>query len=263
MKSTINLFVLFLFVLALASGCKRTASPADQGWTSLFNGENLEGWTIKIKGQELGLNYKNTFRVIDGVLQVNYDEYDGFDEDFGHIYYNKAYSDYRLRLEYRFLGEQVPGGPSWATRNSGIMVHCQEPGTIGLDQNFPVSVEVQLLGGLGEGERSTGNVCTPGTHIMMNQDTITSHCINSSSKTYHGDQWVKVELLVHNDSLIRHFINGEEVMSYTNPHFGGTVDADSVLWASKKGLPLKKGYISLQSESHPVEFRNIEIFELN
>lgn len=235
-------------------------------WVSLFNGKNLDNWKVKIKGHPLNDNYKNTFRAVDGVLQVNYDEYDTFDNSFGHIYYNKEFSDYRLRLEYRFTGEQLKDGAGWAQRNSGAMLHCQSPETIGLDQDFPISIETQFLGGLGNGDtRSTVNVCTPGTNIMMAGEVLTQHCINSSSQTYDGDQWVKVDILVRNDSIIKHMIDGESVLTYYKPQIGGgsVSGVDKEKWNLKDGTPLKSGYISLQSESHPVEFRNIEILEYN
>ena len=58
-------------------------------------------------------------------------------------------------------------------------------------------------------------------------------------------------------------MNGEFVMSYNKPQIGGAnVNYNMDYWKSREGEPLKKGYISLQSESHPVEFRNIEILEL-
>ena len=232
-------------------------------WVQLFNGKDLKDWTVKIKGHPLNVNYKNTFRVENGVIQVNYDEYDTFDESYGHIFFNKEFSNYKFRLQYRFTGEQLKDGAGWATRNSGVMLHCQAPESMGLDQDFPVSIEVQLLGGLGSGERSTGNLCTPGTHVIMDNKKITTHCINSASKTFHGDQWVQVEISVMNDSIISHKINNETVMSYSKPQIGGgQVNFGMELWKTKEGEPLKKGFISLQSESHPVEFRNIEILEL-
>jgi hypothetical protein len=87
------------------------------------------------------------------------------------------------------------------------------------DQDFPISIEVQLLGGLSDGKpRSTANVCTPGTNIVMNGQLHTPHCTNSTSKTYDGDQWVRVEVLVHGDELIRHMIDGQTVLEYTRPN---------------------------------------------
>lgn len=260
------LSIICVLTLLLTTNCKEknaSNNKPTEKWVSLFNGKDLKNWTIKIKGQPLGENYKNTFTVENGIMKVNYDEYnDVFNASYGHIFYNKEFSNYKFRMQYRFTGEQIKDGAGWATRNSGIMVHCEDPKNIGLNQNFPVSIEVQLLGGLGSGERSTGNLCTPGTHVEMDGKLFTPHCTNSSSKTYHGDQWVNVEIEVRNDSIINHFINGEKVLTYTKPQIGGPIDYNQEYWKEKEGSPLKKGYISLQSESHPVEFRNIEILEL-
>ena len=262
-----NTLLIVLSVLLLLN-CKNdekknTEIPQKENWVKLFNGKDLQDWTIKIKGQPLGENYKNTFIVENGVMKVNYDEYnDTFNASYGHIYYNQEFSNYKFKMQYRFTGEQIKDGAGWATRNSGVMVHCEDPKNIGIDQDFPVSIEVQLLGGLGTGERPTGNLCTPGTNVVMDNELFTPHCINSKSKTYNGDQWVNLEIEVRNDSIIKHFINGENVLTYTKPQIGGSVDYNEDYWKSKAGTPLKKGYISLQSESHPVEFKNIEILEL-
>lgn len=260
MKIKNNYLFLFLIGVFFLLGFQHP-SKKDK-WIKLFNGKDLKDWTVKIKGHPLGDNYKSTFRVSEGKIQVNYDEYDKFDNSFGHIFYKTPYSNYKFKMEYRFTGEQLIGGPEWAIRNSGIMIHCQDPETIGLNQNFPVCIEVQLLGGVDDVDRPTGNVCTPGTNIYLNGEKEIRHCMNSKSKTYNGDQWVQVEIEVRNDSIIKHFVNGEEVLSYTKPEIGGDVDFDMDTWNSKEGTPLKKGYISLQSESHPVEFKNVELLVL-
>ncbi len=268
MRYYLQLFCSILAILTIS--CKEKpetkkveTSKETEKWVSLFNGKDLNDWTVKIKGHPAGDNYKNTFIVEDNCLKVNYDAYnDTFNSTFGHIYYNKAFSNYKLRLQYRFTGKQLSDGESWATANSGVMIHCEDPKNIGLDQNFPVSIEVQLLGGLGTGERPTANLCTPGTHVVIDNKIATDHCFQSSSKTYHGDQWVKLEIEVRNDSIIKHIINDEVVFTYTKPQIGGSVDFNEEFWKSKEGIPLKKGYISLQSESHPIEFKTIEILEL-
>ncbi|HRE50250.1 MAG TPA: DUF1080 domain-containing protein [Flavitalea sp.] len=231
-------------------------------WKQLFNGKDLKGWTAKIRGHELNDNYGNTFRVENGVIKVSYDQYSSFDRDFGHLFYKKPYSHYLFAVEYRFTGDQAPGGPGWAFRNSGIMLHCQPPATMLRDQDFPISIEVQLLGGDAAGERSTCNLCTPGTNVEMDGKLITAHCINSSSKTFRGDQWVRAEVLVLGDSVIKHIVNGDTVLVYNRPQIGhGEVnDYDPAI--KKDGQPLSSGYISLQSESHPVEFRKVEIMDL-
>ena len=184
-----------------------------------------------------------------------------FDARYGHIFFREKFSHYRFRVEYRFVGEQTPGGAGWALRNSGIMLHCQSPESIRRDQDFPVSIEVQLLGGDGTHERSTANMCSPGTHIMMGGKLITQHCVNSRSKTFHGDQWVTAEVEVHGGGLIRHIVNGESVMEYEQPQLDeGDADARKLIKNGDKLL--REGYIALQSESHPVEFRKIEILPL-
>lgn len=229
---------------------------AEDGWIPIFNGKNLQGWTVKIAGRKLNDNYRKTFRVHDGVLQVCYDGYKMFDDHFGHLFYKQKLSHYRLRLDYRFIGQQTKGAPAWALRNNGIMLHCQSPQSMSKAQFFPVSIEAQLLGGDGQTERSTGNVCTPGTHVVINGQLITQHCIESISKTYAGDQWVTAEVEVNGHGSIVHYINGERVLQYEQPQLDPT-DPDAQKLIRNGVLRLEEGYIALQAESHPVEFRNI------
>ena len=253
-----KLALLLLFVSTSLLGQK----ASKENWISMFNGKDLTGWTPKIRNYASGENFGNTFRVEDGKLVVRYDGYDSFNERFGHIFYKDKFSYYRIRLNYRFVGDQAINGPGWATRNSGIMIHGQAPQTMGKNQDFPVSIEVQLLGGNGKDKRTTCNLCTPGTNVEMNGKLFTPHCINSTSETYHGDQWVQAEVYVLGDSLVQHMINGQSVLSYQKPQIGGgNVGGQEVVFGTK-GQLLTEGYISLQSESHPVEFKNIEILNL-
>jgi hypothetical protein len=253
---------LILSSLLVAATLTATAQKKEE-WISLFNGKDLTGWTPKIRGAEAGENYRNTFRVEDGVLKVDYSEYDRWENQFGHLFHERKLSHYRLRLEYRFTGEQLPGGPGWALRNSGIMIHSESPHTMEKDQNFPVSLEVQLLGGDGENRRPTGNLCTPGTHVVMDGELRTQHCIESKSETFHGEQWVSVEAEVRGNKLIRHLINGEEVIAYSEPQYDDR-DAHAMKLAEAAGSKMiSEGYICVQSESHPVEFRKIEVLILD
>ncbi|PKD17018.1 hypothetical protein APR41_06160 [Salegentibacter salinarum] len=236
----------------LILGCILCSSQENLQWNPLFNGQDLNNWDFKIRGYKLGNNYGNTFRVEDGIMQVRYDQYkDGFENRFGHIFYKDPFSSYLLGVEYRFSGEQVNNNPGlWAHRNNGIMLHGQDPQTMDKDQDFPHSLEVQLLGGNGEYDRPTANLCTPGTQYVRDEKLIKTHCSMSSSKTYHGNQWVRVEVLVLRDSLLVHFVNGEEVMRYGQPQ-------------RDDGKLIRKGTISLQSESHPTDFRKVEIIDLS
>ncbi|MGB2908892.1 MAG: DUF1080 domain-containing protein [Candidatus Aminicenantaceae bacterium] len=264
MKRRHGAVVLIAVGMLLAAGACADTPVEDKAeeWISLFNGRDLSGWIPKFAGHELGENYKNTFRVEDGVLKVSYDEYETFDGEFGHLFYKDSFAHYRIRVEYRFLGEQTPGGPAWGFRNSGIMVHGQAPESMALDQTFPVSIEVQLLGGNGEEERPTANLCTPGTHVEMGGELVTQHCTNSSSATYHGNQWVTVEVEVRGGEIIRHFVNGEAVLEYAKPQLDGSdADAQKLIEAGVE-MMLSGGTISLQAESHPMEFRKVELLPI-
>ena len=240
-------------------------TSGEEKWQQLFNGKNLDGWTPKIRGYELGDNFGDTFRVEDGVMKVGYEAYDEYKERFGHIFYKTSYSNYRMRLEYRFVGDQSKGGPGWAYRNSGIMIHCQSPKSMTKDQKFPVSIEVQLLGGNADGDRTTSNLCTPGTNVVMKDALQLRHCISSTSATYRGDRWVTAEIEVNGGGIIKHILDGKVVLQYSKPQLDPR-DADAKRVISNRktdSLILEDGYISLQSESHPIEFRKVEILKLD
>ncbi len=228
----------------------------------LFNGKDIKDWTPKIRLHEVGDNYANTFRVEDGLLKVRYDGYDDFNQQYGHLAYNNPYGYYVLRLEYRFVDEQTKGGEGWAWANSGAMLHGQDPKTMLKDQDFPISIEGQLLGGNGKDERTTSNLCTPGTNVVIDDKLFTPHCLSSKSKTYHGDQWVTAEFVVLGDSLIQHVLDGQVVLQYNKPQIGGG-NVDPVDPKVKQdGKFLDKGFIYLQSESHPIDFRKVELYDL-
>lgn len=261
MNTSFRVAVTFAALFLAATAARPQDAAAKGEWIQLFNGKNLEGWKVKITGHELGDNFGNTFRVEDGLLKVRYDGYEKFGGKFGHLFYQSPFSNYIIRVEYRFVGQQIAGGPGWALRNSGIMLHGQSPESMTKDQDFPVSIEVQLLGGPGTGERTTANVCTPGTHIVMDGKLITQHCNNSTSKTYHGDQWVTVEVEAQGNTVIRHLIEGKTVLSYTNPQLDDS-DAQARKLIKDGDKMLYGGTISLQSESHPIDFRKVELLKL-
>jgi hypothetical protein len=256
-----SILSLLLVFPCLAADTTPSANP--DGWIELFNGKDLTGWTPKIVGHDAGENFANTFRVKDGVLAVSYDGYEGeFDDRFGHLFYNEPFSSYVLQLEYRIVGDQFPGAPAWARANSGVMIHGQTPESMGRDQSFPVSIEVQLLAGQGDETRPTANVCSPGTHIVLNGKLHTPHIVNSTSKTYPVGEWIPVEVEVHGNQLIRHKINGETVLEYSGPQLDEKDGDAKRLIADGAKKKLTGGTISLQSESHGVEFRNVRLKKL-
>lgn len=256
---------IFTFIAITIAACHsaHTVQSGKEGWVSLFNGRDINDWMVKVNHHEVGDNFGNTFRVEDGMIKVRYDQYAAYNDQFGHLYYKTPFSYYHLVVEYRFTGEWKKDAPSYTLLNSGIMFHSQDPRTMPKEQDWPISVEFQLLAGLGDGKpRTTGNMCSPGTHIVYNGQLDTRHCINSTSKTYDGDQWVRAELIVLGDSLITHIINGDTVMQYSKPQIGGEVVNNFDPKMKQDGKILSSGYIALQSEGQPIDFRKVEIKDL-
>jgi ABC-type molybdate transport system substrate-binding protein len=235
-----------------------------EDWQQLFNGRDLTGWTPKIRKHALGDNYASTFRVVDGLLTVAYDGYDTFDEQFGHLFFAQPFSRYRLRVEYRFVGAQAPNAPSWAARNSGVMIHSQPPATMQRDQDFPISIEVQFLGGLRDGKpRPTGNLCSPGTRVVYAGQPDTTHCIQAAAPTIDGDEWVTADVLVEGSEHVVHYIDGAPVIEYGTVSYGGGNVTGHDPSAKPDGRPLNSGYLALQSESHPIQFRRVDLLDLD
>lgn len=250
-----------LAAAALACGCQReplpSAAPGGE-WIALFNGSDLNGWTPKFMGHPLGENIRDTFRVENGVLTVSYENHESWDELYGHLFYDvRPFSHYWIRAEYRFVGEQVPGAPDWAWRNNGLMLHAQPPATMGLNQDFPVSVEVRLLGGDSLfSQRPTANMCSIGATVLLHGRRPTDRCVESEAETFRGDQWVLVEAEVRGSEVVRHYVNGRRVMEYSDLLLN-----EPQPWSPT--MALEAGYVGIQAESHPTEFRRIEILELN
>ena len=255
----------YFILLTTLWGCTTTLKnvPTKNGWISLFNGKDIKDWNVKIHHHEYNENYGNTFRVEDNMIRVNYDEYVDFNDQFGHLYYKTPFSNYHLKLKYRFVGKLQKGAPSYTLRNSGVMFHSQDPATMPKEQDWPISVEMQFLGGLSDGRpRSTGNMCSPGTEIFYQGKLYPEHCLDSKSKTYDGDQWVSAELIVMGDSIVKHIINGDTVLQYSKPQIGGGVANGFNPKLKVDGKALKSGFIALQSEGQPVDFKDIFIKKL-
>ena len=273
MKSFQKIFIL-LFLFYSCKVEKNTNS--NEEWVSLFNGKDLSGWDIKIANHSLNDNFNNTFQVQDSMIRVVYDEYEDFDDKYGHMYYKTPYSYYKLRFDYRFIEEQTSGGENWNVRNSGVMIHSQSAKSNAIEQHFPVSLEIQLLGGLNNGERTTANLCTPGTAVYFNAKLDYTHCITSESKTYNGDQWVHIEAIILGNESILHIVENDTVLKYARPEIDSSFlskdyngkDWDNFgvtnkeIWLDKAGKPIREGYIALQAESHPIDFKNIELLDL-
>jgi hypothetical protein len=268
-------FLICLIIFSCNTEPRNTGSnDNEEEWIPLFNKKDLTGWDVKIAKHDLNDNFNNTFLVKDSILKVDYSGYPKFDGQFGHLYYKEPFSYYKIRIEYRFTGKQMADGPDYAYLNSGVMLHSQSAASMGHEQTFPVSLEMQFLANNDSLKRATGNLCTPGTEVSMNGNIVHDHCINSSSANYPADKWVTAEAVVLGDSIIHHIIEGDTVLTYHKSHIGGGFvnnnfawsrggfGADSTDWITKNGVALASGYIALQAESHPVEFRKVELLNL-
>lgn len=262
-RNPLPLFIWLLILVPGMSSCKSGApskSEESAKWVSLFNGQNLDGWIPRITGYPVGENIDSTFRVEEGILQVRYDHYDNFEDRFGALHYEKPFSNYRLRVEYRFVGDTVGGAPLWGYRDSGVQYHAQSPQSMDATQPFPISLEYNLHGGNGEDERPVGQICANGILVDLEGKQVFSYCTDPVLKrTIHGDEWAVMEIDVLGDT-ISHWINGEKILEFTNPRLNP--DHDLAATMMKDGqADISSGYISLQSNSAPIDFRKIEIKE--
>lgn len=275
MKKPITLLCsLALALLMAACAEKPKADSSSEEWIALFNNKDLTGWDIKIAHHDLNDNFKNTFYVKDSILKIDYSGYDKFDGEFGHLYYNQPFSYYKIRLQYRFNGKQLRGGPGYAYLNSGVMLHSQSAASLTKEQSFPVSLEMQFLGSNDSIQQHTGNLCTPGTEVFQHGQLVTDHCTDSNSRNYDENEWVTIEAVVLGDSIIHHILGSDTVLTYEHLRVGGGFvnqqmnwttggfAADSLQWIAKQSAPLMEGYIALQAESHPLEFKKVELLNL-
>jgi hypothetical protein len=258
-------------IVLLLSGCTSTPTSTKPAWQPLFDGKTLNGWTTKIVGYPAGEDPLETFRVKDGAIVINYDKYGGdMQARWAHLFYNQSFKFYKLSLEYRFVGEDMqPLRPTqW---NSGVLYHAQSPQSMSLNQPYPVSAEAQILGTFAApyrdgGPRMTSSACGLGTALSYG-GVVTDDCFKSRVPTKPNDQWVLFELEVLPEGVINHYIDGKLAVTYDHLLLD-TSDArkrfpsQQMIDAQGGNRELTSGYITFQSEGHPVEFRNIKIMEL-
>lgn len=212
---------------------------ADETWIQIFNGKNLHGWTPKFVGYDLGINFRNTFVVRDGLLTVCYDNYKSWQNNIGHLFYKDEFSHYVLRMEYRFVGRQVKDAPEFSVPNSGLILHGQSAESMSRKQERPASLETKLLGGHRAVQDEREN-------LAINALVSDANTNELEGKHGQGDQWTCVEIEVHGGDVIRHKSGGQLITEYKKPRLSD-------------GSPLVGGTIALQASSHPIQFRKIEL----
>jgi hypothetical protein len=263
--------LLCAIIAAFACGCAATVATTEhqqpaRKWQPLFDGRTLNGWTPKVVGYPAGEDPLQTFRVKDGVIYVSYDKYGGkMDGRWAHLFYKEPFKAFHLSLDYRFVGEEMlPLRPTPV--NSGVMFDSQSPESMALGQGYPIAVEGQLLGAYPAGPpRFNGSFCTMGTKIF-GQDKDLGHCVASSVAPASMGTWVHYELEVTADGHASESIDGKSTVSVDrvelDPSFT-RFPIKNLIEAANGRLQLNGGYIALQSEGHPIEFRNIRIMPLD
>lgn len=241
------------------------AAPAPkEKWERIFDGKTLTGWTPKITGRAVGEDPLHTFVVKDGAITVSYDHYAKFGGAFGHLFWKAPLTAYRLRFDYRMTGASMTDIEGWQNRNSGLMIQAQAPATMTRDQQFPVSLEFQLLAVPRPDREPSGNLCTPGTTVEFDGKRPTTHCITGTGPLVPLGQWTHVEVEVTRDGRITHFLNGKPAISYRDAQLDpADKDAQPLIAAAGGKLALHGGYVALQSEGQPTQFRNIEVLRLD
>jgi enterochelin esterase family protein len=264
--------IIFLLVFAMGvstaslnyqiypSASEKIEGEVEGLWIKIFNGKDLNGWIPKVTGYKTGENPLNGIHVENGILKFDYSNFDKFDGRFSHLFYKEKLSSYILRVEYRFVGEMLPDAPSYCYRNSGVMIHSQSAESMDIKQNWPVSLEAQLLGSTSTRNQKTANICTPGTTVSYKGSQSSQHCINSTSKNYYDGEWVTLDIIVHGGKDIYHVIEGDTVLAYSNPLVGGYLLPEG--YPIPEGTLLEEGYIALQGEGQPIEFRKVDIMIL-
>ncbi len=253
-------YVYSLLLLCACNTVKKNPIVNSGEWVSIFNGQNLDGWTPKIAGDSASINTLNVFKVEDGLLKVLYDEYKTFDNRYGHLFYKDLLSKYKLRVEYRFVGELLPDAETFCYRNSGVMIHSQSAESMNIDQYWPVSLETQLLGSTDSLKQHTANLCTPGTTVYVDGQKTEDHIIPAQSKYYYQNEWVTVEIIVDGANAIYHIMEGDTLLNCSKPQIGGDLLPDN--YPIEVGTVLSEGYIALQAEGQPIEFRKVELMRL-
>lgn len=229
-------------------------ATSTDGWVNLFNGKDLTGWVPLIHKSKVGENYMDTFRAdsVNKVIRIAYDKYpnQSFDGRIGNLYYNKRLTNYRVRVTYRFIEPQAKNPVSWGRNNSALMIFAVDPYTITGDPQLPPMIELQLLGSPSAGGTTSPNYCDLGGMSMQQHSARCGN--NGSGKAPNpANQWTTVEAEVHVTGVTKVF----QLPDTTNP-------AQTMSGPRYMNQAVTGGFVALQSESQPIEFKDILLKEL-
>ncbi len=268
-RGTIQFMFITLFAFA---NLYSQVHPSDTSWQKLFNGKDFEGWSTFLSTNKKEKPYlvnedpKKVFQIIDGYLHLYKDHPTDSVVQEGFLYTNEEYSNYRLRLEYKW-GDKKFAQRINKNKNSGLFFHMQEPWGF-----WPTCTECQIM------EGSAGDIYAQ--NYVWFTTTIDSFIVDSQSKRsfprfsengnafdYGGNQtsmrlmnlkhldnsdgWNKVEIWVKENSAV-FYINNKLSAKLWNIRY---IPPDNPQHVKS----LTKGRIGLQAEATEIIFRNIEI----
>lgn len=241
----------------------------DASWKPLFNGRDLDGWSVSVENAPEGADPKGHIVVRDGCIHMYADTAEDQYGDFGVIVSDGSYSRFHLELEYAW-GPKKFAPRKDKLRDAGLLYHIADPGKriFGI---WPVSMESQIQEGdtgdlvflkvrgfnwlhpdqvkAPEGQGTAGLLPESGGSPVFS--TLQNHMYVGRYPVHDTlDGWNRVEAIVHGSESAMHVINGQ-VRSRV---FGLTDD---------NGKPLASGQIALQLEGAEIRYRNIRIRELS
>jgi hypothetical protein len=218
MKSRSLLAITLLLITMLAFTEYSTAQSGSENKPEsiiLFNGKDLNNWVFKLK--DPSVDPAKVFTIRGEVIHIS-------GNPFGYMRTKETYSDYKLHVEWRWLGE---------ASNSGVFVNAQPPDSIWLK-----CVECQLKAG------NAGDfVCMNGADMTERTDKskpFVNKLAASSEKP--AGEWNTMEVTCKANT-IEVYVNG-------------------VLQNKGTNVNLSHGSICLQSEGKDVEFRNVYLNKL-
>lgn len=203
-----------LFAVCIGLGFSSLAQAAEE--ISLFNGKDFSGWTYYLRDENLKM--EDVWSVKDGVLRCE-------GKPAGYLRTEKKYTNYVLKLQWRWPKDSKPG-------NSGVLCRISGP-----DKVWPRCFEPQLqhrqagrlffIGGFRGGKRPPGS-----------ETKISNECNEKPQ-----GEWNQYEIIVSGGDL--------------------TLKVNGVIRNMVTGVEETAGTIGLQSEGAPIEFRNIRLIPLD
>ncbi len=246
-------------MLALSFSLSAAAVEKEEGFKTIFNGQNWDGWYLKIRSGDEEMARK-VYAIEDGVIHVFNDafpeEYNldtGANDTHGLFYTEKAYTNYVLRFEYKWGTKKANNFSQWQY-DAGVYYHVTD------DRIWPVGIEYQIRYDHTKDRNHTGDLIRPGgagytwyaaadgTYLHPDDggkpyDKGWLHYARPTANHHALDgQWNACEIIVMGDQYAIHKLNGDVV----NMAFE---------------LKPAAGIFGFQSETAEIFYRNIRIRE--